>query len=194
MKKAIITGSSSGLGHALAEKFSQNFKISGWDKLISKKYDLRKEENVQKLIDDCLDADVFINNAMVQQSRLLELTHKLWKLDRHKVIINIGSACTYYWSKEQWIKLCVNKELAEHYYQQKLELENTHKKLVQNDGENEGPLLILVRVGLMRSKPSMNMKNFLFIPKLEPEYVAGLIYDNYLNNNLMQDIVLSKLR
>ena len=91
--KVVITGHMNGFGLALSNKFVQKgYTISGYD--LNNDKDVIKEDTVNELITDCIDADIFVNNAHANQSFLLTQVYKLWE-GMDKTIINISSAITY---------------------------------------------------------------------------------------------------
>ena len=92
--KIVITGYLNGLGLALSNKFTEKgYTIAGYDLINGK--DITKEDVVSELISDCIDADIFINNAYANQSLLLNKIFKLWE-GKDKTIINVSSAITYF--------------------------------------------------------------------------------------------------
>ena len=91
--KIVITGHLNGLGLALSNKFAEKgYTISGYDLINGK--DITRRDIVNELISDCIDADIFINNAYANQSLLLNKIFKLWE-GKDKTIINVSSAITY---------------------------------------------------------------------------------------------------
>jgi hypothetical protein len=88
--KAVITGHGSGIGQILKNKFEERgFSVSGYDIFDGK--DVSKKDIVEEIILDCLDADVFINNAFPNQSYILSRVHEAWRY-QNKIIINMSSS------------------------------------------------------------------------------------------------------
>ena len=91
--KVVITGHMNGLGLALSNKFAEKgYIISGYDLLNNK--NTTRDGVVNQLIADCVDADIFVNNAYANQSLLLDKIFKFWE-GKDKTVINISSAITY---------------------------------------------------------------------------------------------------
>lgn len=95
--KIAITGHTSGFGQALFQQYPDALGYSR-----TNGYDLLKSENIQRMIDEIRDCDVFINNAfpavaadsvegMETQLRLLYDVYKSWQSHDDRLIINIGS-------------------------------------------------------------------------------------------------------
>jgi hypothetical protein len=92
--KVVISGHMNGLGLALSNIFEgKGYTISGYDLLNDK--DLNNTTVIEELISDCIDADIFVNNALPNQSLLLTRVFNLW-IGKEKTIINISSAITYF--------------------------------------------------------------------------------------------------
>lgn len=84
--KYAVTGHTYGIGEALHQR------LGGLGFSKSTGYDIRDPHARRKIINECKDVDVFINNAPAdfgQSELLLELWEK-WQ-DQDKTIINVGS-------------------------------------------------------------------------------------------------------
>jgi hypothetical protein len=87
--KYAITGHTSGIGKRLFERLLPN--AVGFSK--SSGYDINLKRDRERIIQESLDCDVFVNNAhsgFSQTLLFLEL-HSIWRMDPTKTIINIGS-------------------------------------------------------------------------------------------------------
>ena len=90
MRKMIITGVTSGIGKALAEKYSEEYKIEGH----SRRYNKHDIENIKEWFNP--NADVFINNAYSDlkwwtQAQALLFVFSIWHKDPTKHIISVSS-------------------------------------------------------------------------------------------------------
>lgn len=86
--KYAVTGHTIGIGEGLFKRLSPD--CIGFS--LSTGYDIRTREDRKRIIRECWDCDIFINNAPAafgQSELLLELWHE-WK-DQPKTIINVGS-------------------------------------------------------------------------------------------------------
>lgn len=86
--KIAITGHTQGIGQGLFQRLSPN--AIGFSK--STGYNITKREDRQRIISECSECDVFINNATEefgQTYMFLELFNE-WK-NLNKTIINVGS-------------------------------------------------------------------------------------------------------
>ena len=90
--KIAITGHTSGIGLALANRLKQNHEVVGLSR--SNGYGI---DDTTAIFDAANDCDIFINNAYseYQQALLLQLFYSQWK-DTAKQIISIGSVVTNY--------------------------------------------------------------------------------------------------
>lgn len=90
IKRVAITGHSAGIGQALYQHFSnQGIDVRGYD--LSNGYDLNTDVNT--ILADSCDCDLFINNVWYQQVDLAQKWFKLHKKHNY-TLINIGSAVT----------------------------------------------------------------------------------------------------
>jgi len=83
-----LTGHTDGIGRAIFEKLSP--KCIGFSR--SNGFDISKQSDRLRIIQNSINCDVFINNAYnyYHQSDLLFELYNIWK-DKPKTIINIGS-------------------------------------------------------------------------------------------------------
>lgn len=176
--KIVITGHLNGLGFSLSNKFAEKgYTISGYDLINGK--DITKEDIVNELISDCIDADIFINNAYANQSLLLNKIFKLWE-GKNKTIINISSAITYFPS--------VNlPESLNAYNSNKKNLDTLVKFL---SGRNRLPHIMNIRPSWFES----NLVKEFDTKKINPEDIANLIVMLYDMREAVRivDIVLEK--
>ena len=89
--KVRITGHTRGLGKSLYNQFKAlGHDVKGYS--LSTGYDINSQEDRQKIIADCKDADVFINNVHYGfvQVKLLRSAFTYWQ-KKNKVIINMSS-------------------------------------------------------------------------------------------------------
>lgn len=94
--KIIVTGHTKGIGKALAGTFSKyGHEVVGFSR--SNGFDISSEEVRNKIIQDSVDADVFINNAYdaVGQTELLKGMISAWETAYNKQLINISSKLVY---------------------------------------------------------------------------------------------------
>jgi len=159
--KIVITGSASGIGKALLEKFKQHeHTVIGYD--IVDGNDITHPIIINRLVQDCNDADIFINNALPNQSILLEMIHDLWK-NKHKIIVNLSSAVTYMYGPNNY------PEGFADYYEYKHMLNQKTKELQR---KALSPQILNVRPGWVDTPGSKTFKGI----KMKPESLANLIY------------------
>ena len=159
--KVIITGSASGIGKALVEKFKDH-QVVGYD--IIDGNDITQDDVIIRLLDDCKDADVFINNAKPYQLIILSKVYNLWK-DQPKTIVNISSACTYLYSEDNY------PEYFDNYYKPKQDLNQTVKML---QVKSDLPHIINIRPSWVDTEASAYHEGH----KMQPETLANMIYDS----------------
>jgi len=176
--KVVITGHMNGFGLALSNKFVQKgYTISGYD--LNNDKDVIKEDTVNELITDCIDADIFVNNAHANQSLLLNQVFKLWE-GKDKTVINISSAVTYL------TPLNLPESLNE-YISDKKNLDTTVKLL---RAKRDLPHIMNIRPSWIESQlvSEFNTK------KINPNDIADLIAMLYDMRYILKtsDIVLEK--
>jgi short-subunit dehydrogenase len=88
--KVSITGNTSGIGLALAEKFNVQDNVIGFSR--SNGYDVRYDNTRKKIVSESFDSDIFINNAYHSDGQTLLLGDMLesWQ-GTNKTIIHISS-------------------------------------------------------------------------------------------------------
>jgi hypothetical protein len=177
--KVVITGSDNGIGKSISDKFkSENWIVSGYDLLSGK--DITKENIQRQILEDCNDADVFINNALPHQMLYLSEVILLWKF-REKIIVNISSAITYLLKNEEcpfdW------KE----YHQLKGQLNN---KIFNHHQENIFPYVMNVRPGFVDTQFIKDIEGIEH--KINPNDLSDLIFTSINNIKKYQilDIVI----
>jgi hypothetical protein len=91
--KAVITGHVKGLGSAISSILTdRNFHVKGYD--ISQGSDVNDSDVCEQILQDCKDADIFVNNAPANQCQLLHKVFESW-IGQDKTIINVSSAATF---------------------------------------------------------------------------------------------------
>ena len=95
--KIAITGHTSGIGKALFDVLNTEHEVFGFSR--SNGYDISVMQNINKIISQCSDADVFINNAYhnhtLAQVDIFEKLLTLWNANSNKTIININTKAIY---------------------------------------------------------------------------------------------------
>lgn len=170
----VITGHASGIGKAILETFETNGQTCrGFDILSG--CDLKTEEGIQEVIESCKTADIFINNALPNQSRLLKEVHDVWR-GQNKVIVNLSSAVTYFYEQPP-------AEFAG-YYEHKSQLNAIAKELTKA----RQPYIMNVRPAWVDTQLVSNINDV----KIAPKDLASLIYFNIINRDKYQviDIVV----
>ena len=88
--KIVLTGHTSPMGKELYAYLSKEYEVIGVSR--ESGYDLTKQEDVEKVVDMALDADLFINLAHVgsTQSQLLIMINNKWsKESRLGLVISL---------------------------------------------------------------------------------------------------------
>ena len=174
--KVVITGHASGVGPAILAAFAVNgYEYVGFD--ILNGYDVTNEESIQQVIESCKTADVFINNALPNQSRLIQEVHNLW-LNENKIIVNMSSAITYFYDKQS----CPNE--FDDYYEHKQQLDQVCKQL---SGYHK-PYIMNVRPSWINTERNAEVDEI----KIAPKDLASLIYFHVTHREKYQviDIVI----
>lgn len=90
-KKIAITGHTSGIGEGLKKYFlERSIEVKGFSR--SNNYDISKLEIIDKIIDETIDCDVFINNAYYEHHQ--EIIANKWfekHQDLNHLLVNISS-------------------------------------------------------------------------------------------------------
>ena len=90
IKKVAITGHSRGIGKSIFDKLSSQYEVKGFSR--SNGYDISKQEDVDRIIAESLDCDIFINNAYHYDQQTV--IAKQWNeahLDNEHFIINVST-------------------------------------------------------------------------------------------------------
>lgn len=88
--KIAITGHSRGIGKATYDHLSQQYQVVGFSR--SNGYDISLEADIDRILTETMDCDIFINNAyhFDQQLVIAEKWNQL-HLDKDHFIINVSS-------------------------------------------------------------------------------------------------------
>lgn len=176
--KVVITGHMNGLGLELTKKFTnKQYVVSGYDLLNDK--DVTDPKIVEEIVTDCMDADIFVNNALPNQSWILHKVFTLWE-NTERTIINISSAITY-------LPPSNLPESVNDYISQKKMLD---KMVYHYRGKSQLPHIMNIRPCWFESDL---VKDF-DTKKMNPEDIANLIVMLYDMKDVMKtsDIVLEK--
>ena len=95
MNKVVLTGHTSPMGKELCDHLSKNYEVVGVSRDTG--YDLINTKDIDRVVDMCLEADLFINLAHIgtAQSLFLKLIDSKWtNKNRLKQVISIGSLVT----------------------------------------------------------------------------------------------------
>lgn len=140
--KVAITGHSAGIGQALANIYKQN----GHDVIGLSRRNGFNIRSIPKIINECKNCDVFINNAQsgFAQTELLFAMFKEWQNIENKKIINISTMMTL-----EPMSSIAGLEMTE-YYVQKIALE---KAIEQLRYYHSWPKLILIKPGAVATQP-----------------------------------------
>lgn len=90
--KVAITGHTQGIGKAIAELYPDHLGFSR-----SNGYDISVETSRQQIVDQSMDSDIFINNAVIDhcQTKMFLQIFDAWKDHPNKTIVNINSRAKY---------------------------------------------------------------------------------------------------
>jgi short-subunit dehydrogenase len=176
--KVCITGHTRGIGQSLTTIFESNHhQVFGFSR--SNGYDISDQTIRQKIVEQSLDADVFINNAYdaVGQTDLLKILIDQWS-GTDKLIINISSKLSYY-------PVGTENGVYDEYIKAKAE----QNAIVKSKIFNCKPNIINVITGLVDTEMS---SIFVSEHKISPMGLAMLIYDivKYKNLVSVQEIVV----
>lgn len=92
--KIAITGNTKGIGKAISDYFSNDHEVLGFSR--SSGYDISDDSVRKNILEQVVDADIFINNACPTDLSQLQMLHEicsLWK-NTNKMVINISSRDT----------------------------------------------------------------------------------------------------
>ena len=176
--KVVITGHMNGLGLALTNKFTEKkCNVSGYDLLDGK--DINNLKVIEEIVKDCIDADIFVNNAIPNQSLLLTDVFNKW-IGKDKTIINISSAITYL------PNVNLPESVNDYISQKKMLDEMVHFYR----GKSQLPHIMNIRPGWFES----NLVKEFNTKKMNPEDIANMIVMLYDMKDVMKtsDIVLEK--
>jgi dTDP-4-dehydrorhamnose reductase len=175
--KIVITGTANGIGKALSEKFkSCQWDVAEYDILNGN--DITVPSVIHNLIQDCQDADVFINNVLPNQTVLLEKVYNLW-YGIPKTIVNISSAITYLYDLDNY------DEQFKNYYECKYYL---NKKTLELQIKSILPHILNIRPSWVDTYGARMHDGF----KIKPKDFAELVYNSLQKTNGYQilDIVV----
>jgi len=173
--KVVITGSASGLGLALSDTFRKiGYSVTGYD--IKDNQDVRVKETVDQLLEDCKDADVFVNNVFDNQIFLLQSVIHAWK-DQEKTIINISSATTYFADADF---------LPQEYTEQKTTLDSMIKL---HHSQDQLPFIMNIRPSWFKSDMGKDFDQ----NRMQTQDLANMIVSLYLKPDIRTlDIVATR--
>ena len=160
--KVAITGHTKGFGKSLYNLLSTEYECFGFSR--SNGFDLHDPNTLQSILD--INPDVFINNAAVNQTLLLQKTYDAWKLTE-KSIVNIGSYIT---------ELSTVPEHRKVYYENKIQLARL-SKLISNRKETLRCMLFVP--GTINTKSALEAKSYILNQNMEswmdPDYLAKVV-------------------
>ena len=162
--KFLMTGHTSPIGSVLFEHLSFTHQVTGISRQSG--YDLNKFEDIQKIINDSINYDHFINLAHVgdAQCQLLSLIYKKWSEVNHLgKIISFGTLGT---ELPEDILKKTGTDLD--YFKKKIHLENIHKCLSIQKIFGIQPQSVLIRIlnfgkktGSRQGEPSCNKEEII---------------------------------
>jgi len=90
IKKIAITGHTKGIGKSLLSRLSETYDVVGFSR--TNGYDISKDTDILRILDETRDCDVFINNAyhFDQQTKIAELWKNIHNGQEH-FIINVST-------------------------------------------------------------------------------------------------------
>jgi short-subunit dehydrogenase involved in D-alanine esterification of teichoic acids len=159
--KVVITGHTNGIGQCLFNTFKEyHHDVIGYSR--SNGYDIENANDRKKIVEQSVDADVFINNAYSAngQTLLLEEMISTWE-HFNKKIINVSSKLSYF---------PVGKDiLYDNYILEKQKQNN----IIESRLFVSTPQILNVVVGLVDT----TMSSIFSSKKLNPAGLATLIYE-----------------
>jgi NADP-dependent 3-hydroxy acid dehydrogenase YdfG len=160
--KVSITGHTQGIGFSLATLFERKgFPVTGFSR--ANGYDISYPAIVDKILEESLDATVFINNAYdeIGQQMLLEKFITAWS-GTDKIIVNISS-------KLGLIEPTALGGLYDDYIQAK----KKQHTLIRANTFNSKPQILNVITGLVDTEMAKDFN----AKKINPDDLANLIFD-----------------
>ena len=147
MNKVVLTGHTSPMGKELCDHLSKNYEVVGVSRDTG--YDLINTKDIDRVVDMCLEADLFINLAHIgtAQSLFLKLIDSKWtNKNRLKQVISIGSLVTKL--DEELLQKVISSENFSglQYLKEKQELDATNNSLANEKPFGEQPQYTLLRV------------------------------------------------
>lgn len=170
----VITGHTRGIGRALTDEFQTNgHSVAGYSK--STGFDISIANCRQTILDNAVDADIFINNAFdpIGQYELLEGMIAVWE-GTDKLIINLSS-------KGALVSNITNPVI--NAYCRSKEQQNN---LLRSRILGSSPRVLNVVVGLVDTELSTQWP----FAKIDPADLAALIYQLTVSPIMVQEIVL----
>lgn len=173
--KVVITGHVSGIGQALFCYYrDRGHEVLGFDK--STGSDIDKLEIRKKIVEQSLDADIFINNAFAPlgQTELLEQMIQAWDGSQKK-IINLNSKMIFLPLKKIPI------------FDQYIKQKQQQNQIIIDRMTVSSPQILNVILGLVDTALAKMFTG----KKLTADRVANLIYDlSMLDDVYIQEIVI----
>jgi short-subunit dehydrogenase len=173
--KVIITGHTDGIGKCLCDIFTRNnWIVQGYSRTTG--FDIEDCNARKAILDQSIDADIFINNAYSstgQTELLKEIIDKWDGLD--KKIINLSSKLSYF-------KLGYSAFLDDYILQKRKQNEIIEARQFLSQ-----PQILNVLPGLVETKMSSDF----IAAKLNPKDVANLIYNSSTQDEIyIQNLVI----
>jgi short-subunit dehydrogenase len=150
-----ITGHTDGVGKSIFEKLITEFDVVGLSR--SNGYDIKNIDEILEQIEDC---DVFINNAFEQnyQTLLFEKLFNKWKF-LPKLIINMNSSCVY--EPSDWNPTYANS---------KKEFKEVSMNMVRSNVDKR------VRVTNLYPSTLSSHSGFGKLNKIDIDYISSIVY------------------
>ena len=147
MNKVVLTGHTSPMGKELCDHLSKNYEVVGVSRDTG--YDLINTKDIDRVVDMCLEADLFINLAHIgtAQSLFLKLINSKWtNKNRLKQVISIGSLVTKL--DEELLQKVISSENFSglQYLKEKQDLDATNNSLANEKPFGEQPQYTLLRI------------------------------------------------
>jgi hypothetical protein len=178
--KILMTGHTSPMGNVLFKYLKHHHEVVGISRNTG--YDLNKLEDIQRVVEQSVNYDHFINLAHVEnaQIQLLMLVHKKWsETNKTGKIITFGTLGT---ELSENILKQVGADL--NYIKQKIHLENVHRLLSVKTPFGTQPQSILIRIlnygekaGVRQSEPFCDTQDIIRIFNTvlnEPLYISTI--------------------